>query len=202
MGADEMSDLPPLPTGFQIDAAPQAPAVPPLPDGFQVDSPNIAMDMLKSGGVGLGEGAIGLAGMPGDIGSLASAATDKVGSMFGASPQGIQSFKNAASNAMQMIPGMAPFADGPTSAKIQSAVEAGTGPFYQPQTDAGKYAQTVGQFAPAVLGGEGSLASRLLTRAVIPGVASQGAQQMAQGTGLEGVAGIAGALTGAMGAQP
>lgn len=46
------------------------------------------------------------------------------------------------------------------------------GTTYQPQTIAGRYAQTVGQFAPALAGGEASLGARALGRVLAPAAGS------------------------------
>lgn len=66
-----VSDIPPLPEGFQLDSAPQGGGVPPLPPGFQLDSaPQQDTGMLGQIGHQLGltgryalEGAGNLAGM-------------------------------------------------------------------------------------------------------------------------------------------
>jgi hypothetical protein len=86
----------------------------------------------------------------------------------------------------------------PTSQGIQSAVEGVTGPLYEPKTTAGKYAQTISEFAPAVIGGPESLASKLLTRAAIPGATSEAAGQATAGTALEPYARAAGAIGGGL----
>lgn len=69
-----MSDLPPLPEGFQLDSAPQVGGVPPLPPGFQLDHPTEQPPgFLEQFGHQLGltgryalEGAGNLAGMVSD----------------------------------------------------------------------------------------------------------------------------------------
>lgn len=71
---------------------------------------------------------------------------------------------------------------------------------YKPQTTAGKYAQTIGEFAPAVLAGPTTAgratARKLVTQAVVPAVASEGAGQATEGTWLEPAARVAGAVAG------
>jgi hypothetical protein len=128
-------------------------------------------DMAKSAGVGLAQGVIGLAGLPGDLSELGARGIDRA-------VQGIGS-----------LTGMdvgAPRPDQPTrfgSQDIQGAVEGVTGKFYEPQTTAGEYARTVGEFAPAALGG-GGLMTRA-ARAVVPAVASEAAGQATEGEDIE-----------------
>jgi hypothetical protein len=71
---------------------------------------------------------------------------------------------------------------------------------YQPQTTAGQYAQSIGQFTPAAIAGPGGFLRRLGTQAVIPAIASETAGQLTQGTSYEpyarAVGGLAGGLLG------
>ncbi len=83
----------------------------------------------------------------------------------------------------------------PTSAGIQKKIEGVTGQFYEPKTTAGQYAQTIGEFAPAALGGPETLGARLL-RVLGPAVASETAGQATKGTALEPAARVVGALAG------
>jgi hypothetical protein len=140
-------------------------------------TPDTLTDVAKSGATGLAEGAIGLAGLPGNMSTLLNKGID-----YGLNKLGVdtpQSYSN------------------PTGTDaIQKGIEGLTGPFYQPQTTAGKYAQTIGEFAPAAIGGPESLATRLLTRVAVPAVASEAAGEAAQGTGFEPVARIGSALIG------
>lgn len=50
---------------------------------------------------------------------------------------------------------------------------------HAPQTIAGHYAQTLGEMAPAIFGGEGGAASRILGRVATPAIASETAGQLA-----------------------
>jgi len=93
-----LSDIPPLPDGFQLDAAPQAGGTPPLPPGFQLDHPSEQPPgFLEQFGRQLGltgryalEGAGNLAGVVSDplgqflpgyqkTGQLAASAADALG---------------------------------------------------------------------------------------------------------------------------
>lgn len=82
----------------------------------------------------------------------------------------------------------------PTAENMQTV----PGSTYQPQTTPGKFAQAAGQFAPAAVGGEGSLLARVLSRVALPSAASEGAGELASGAGpaTEGAARLAGAMIG------
>ena len=64
---------------------------------------------------------------------------------------------------------------------------------YAPKSVPGQYAKTIGEFLPAA---ETKPVS-MLTHAVVPGISSESMGQLTKGTGLEGPARVAGALTGA-----
>lgn len=68
---------------------------------------------------------------------------------------------------------------------------------HKPETTAGEYARTVGEFAPAALS-PGSLARRAAT-VVVPAAVSESAGQMAKGTPFETAARIGGAVAGGLG---
>lgn len=153
--------------------------------GFQ--PPSVAADVAKSGGIGVAEGAIGLAGLPGDVAELGARgidwATRKIGGALGVDVKPRE-------------------ARAPTygSADIKKGVESVTGEFYKPQTTAGKYARTVGEFTPAALAGPGGLARRAVTQAVAPGLASEAAGQATAGTAAEPYARVGAALAAPMAA--
>lgn len=84
-------------------------------------------------------------------------------------------------------------------APTRGAVNAltGDGLEYVPETTAGEYAQTVGEFIPgAMIGGGPSAARNILAYGVVPGVASEAAGQATEGTAFEPYA-RAGAAVGA-----
>jgi hypothetical protein len=153
---------------------------------------DIAKDVAASSGIGLVKGGIGLAGLPGDVRSLASKATDFVGDKLGIKPETVKAFKDSYA---QFNPTAA---NVPTSGDIRKGVESVTGPLYEPKTGYGQVAQTVGEFAPSVIGGPGSLATRGVTRAVIPALGSEGAGKLAEGTAAEPYAKVAGAIAGSI----
>jgi hypothetical protein len=129
------------------------------------------VDVAKSAGVGLAKGAIGIAGLPGDITSLVTGGAH--GGGFG-------------------------------SEAIQHGIEGYTGKFYEPQTTAGKYADAIGEFAPAAVlpAGELGIGARLLRMVAAPAIASETAGELTQGTATEPYARMgAAALTGGIGAM-
>ena len=73
-----------------------------------------------------------------------------------------------------------------------------TGPFYQPKTIVGDYAQTTGEFLPgALLMPGGGLARSALRYGVLPALTSETAGQLTKGTAAESWARLAGAILGA-----
>jgi hypothetical protein len=140
-----------------------------------------AVDVAKSGGVGVAQGTIGLAGLPGDLQNIVKAIGDKI--------PGAQDFKNWISQFE--TPQSRKYAEKygnrgdiggaafPSSRDIQGAVEGATGEFYKPQTTPGKFANTVGQFVPsaALMGGG---AYGMAANSLVPGIASEAAGQAAQ----------------------
>lgn len=152
------------------------------------------IDALKSAGVGLAEGAIGLAGLPGDARQMASTATSYLGGALGVDPSTVDSVKNVASTVAPRI-----FRN-PTSAEIQSGIEDYTGKFYEPKTTIGGYARIAGQFAPAMIGGPETLGVKALTRVAAPALASETAGNLTKGTSLEPLARLGGAVLGGAGA--
>lgn len=166
---------------------------------------SVGADMAKSAGVGVGKGFIGLAGLPGDLAEMGARGIDRatqyVGGKLGLDAESLRR-PEPAKNLTSLITGPTDrpqYADrAPTygSADITKAVESQTGPFYQPQTTAGKYAETVGEFAPGLIGGPAGLARRAITNVVLPGVSSEAAGQATQGTAAEPYARVAGAILG------
>jgi hypothetical protein len=73
-----------------------------------------------------------------------------------------------------------------TSKSIRGAIERNvTGPLYEPQTTPGKFANTAAEFVPGALLGPGGVARNALSYGVIPGMASEAAGQVTQGTAAE-----------------
>jgi hypothetical protein len=152
------------------------------------------MDVLKSAGSGLVQGAVSLATMPQDLGNWAGEkVTGAIDSLMGRSPEQIAADRARTSQAMNT-----PLA-APNGQQAMQAVEGITGPMYQPQTTAGQYAKTIGEFAPTALAGPGGMA-RKAAMTVAPAVASEAAGQATEGTAWEPYARVAGAMAGGVAA--
>lgn len=122
---------------------------------------------VKSLGVGLAEGVTGLAGLPGDLYHLGLRALG----------DNLTPESRFGSNA------------------IKKGIEQYTGEFYKPQGAIEETINKAGQFAPAILGGPETMATRIATRAVIPAVASEVGGKVAGPYG-EVIGGLAGAGAG------
>ncbi len=86
----------------------------------------------------------------------------------------------------------------PTSrATIAAAEKNLPGVKFDPQTTAGQYAETVGEFLPSSVLGPGGMVRNALTQGVAPAVASEAAGQLTKGTAAEPYARLVGALAGA-----
>src|SRR6185312_4788764 len=151
------------------------------------DHPSVAADVAKSAGTGLAKGAIGLAGMVPDISEAAHNAANKY--LF-------DPVFNAISGPPQAGPAAPDINKAAGSEGIQKAIEGVTGDFHKPSTTAGQYAQTIGEFAPAALGGGEGLLARVAKQVVAPAVASETAGQTTQGTSLEPYARVGAAIAG------
>lgn len=158
---------------FEVDAPDQAAALAAI--GNAPAAPETTMaGVAKSAGTGLVEGLSGLAGLPAD-------AINLIGGLTGRGEQTADFAKNYGGDAMRQ------------------RAEAMTGPLYKSQGGIEETARTVGSFLPGLIGGPASLGVKLGTRVALPAVASEGAKALAEGTGYEQYAGIAGALGGLAG---
>jgi len=154
-----------------------------------------ALDAAKAFGTGIEQGAIGLAGMPADLGRFAGGAvTGGLDWLMGTPPE-VAAQNKAKAEAMTANSWLAP----PTSASLTKAVESVQGPMYQPQTTFGQYANSVGQFIPGAAAGPGGLA-RKAALAVVPGMASEAAGQATEGTAMEPYARVGAGLLGGIAA--
>lgn len=165
-------------------------------DPFATDWGATAKDIAKSTGVGVGKGVIGLGGLVGDLTDLGAAGIKKAGD-FISDQIGVDRYEPKGSSILNKIP---------TSESLTKNVEGVTGEFYKPQTTAGRYAGTAGEFLPAALAGPGGIARKVALQAVGPGIASEAAGQATAGTDLEpyarAAAGVAGGVAGAAMSRP
>jgi DNA-binding GntR family transcriptional regulator len=135
--------------------------------------------LAQAGGIGVAKGAIGLAGMAGDLQQLAKKGADWVADKIPELPENRLS-KFLREESAKVGPGAASGGRGdqpgtyeiPTSQDIQGAVEGVTGPFRKPQNQAERDVETAGEFLPAALAGPGGLARKIITQDAIPAAAA------------------------------
>lgn len=145
----------------------------------EMSAGEVAADVAKSAGIGVVQGGIGLATLPGNLEALGRAGVNAAAGLVGARPP---------------VSGETFL---PTYSDWKGRVEGVTGEFYKPKTTAGEYARTIGEFAPAAIGGPASLGARA-ARVALPAVTSETAGQATEGTALEPWARAGGALVGGM----
>jgi hypothetical protein len=151
----------------------------PQPKKPEMSAGEVAADVAKSAGIGVVQGGIGLATLPGNLEALGRAGVNAAAGMVGAQPPlSSETFL-------------------PTYNDWKQWVEDRTGEFYKPKTTIGEYARTAGEFAPLAVGGPAGLANRA-ARVALPAVASETAGQVTEGTSLEPWARMAGAFAGGM----
>jgi hypothetical protein len=151
---------------------PQTPAAPELTAG------ETAADVAKSLGIGAAQGVLGLATTPGNLEQLARLGFDKTATALGYAD-----------------PELSKSTILPTYNDWKSDIEKHTGEFYEPKTTLGKYARTIGEFAPTAVVGPGGMAARALN-VVAPAVASETAGELTEGTAAEPWARAAAGLAG------
>lgn len=157
--------------------------------------PSMLSDIAQSALSGLRTGVESLAGGVGDINKLTSEGISYLAGKMGASPETQATIEKYGRF-------LSPTGLMPTSQEIGNIGNMAFGQPYQPQTTAGDYANTIGQFAPAALM-PGSIPARA-ANVLVPAIASETAGQITKGTTAEPyariIAGAAGALVpGAIG---
>jgi len=162
-------------------------AEPRLVPAFERDAPRstepqVGPDILKSLGSGLVRGAAGLAALPGDAENLLTQGLDYLATKFG--KPGLAEAKAKFDKATNSEPY--------TSQQLLKDIKPYTGELHEPQTTAGRFARTAGEFAPGALF-PGGPAQRVLNT-VVPAVASETAGQLTEGTPYEGPARFGAAL--------
>lgn len=151
-------------------------------------------DVVKSAGIGVAKGAVGLAGLFGDITDLGAKGLEAADN-YVSGKLGIEPYKPPMDRSQSVLNAI------PTSAGIRRGIEDNvTGKFYEPQTRAGRFAQAVGEFAPGVVAGPGGIAAKALAT-VGGGLGSEYAGELAEGQspGWQAAARVAGGVAGAMG---
>jgi hypothetical protein len=150
-----------------------------------------AKDVGLSAAQGVQSGIQTLIGTAGDVQNMAGGAASGLAGLVGASPETQEMVGGWAKRLA--IPGV--FAQAPRTEQVTTAVEGVTGPAYQPQTTAGEYAKTIGEFAPAAMTGPGG-AVRKAAMTAVPGIMAETATQLTTGTEAEPYARAAAAMTG------
>jgi hypothetical protein len=151
-------------------------------------------DVLKSGGVGLAQGAIEIPGLIGDTQQLAGNIAGGAARMFGAGDEFQAGLRDKVARLAVPLPGVIGNL-APTSEQLRGSVENVTGDFYKPQTTPGEFAYSAGRFIPSTMMGPGSTAMKLGV-GVASGLGSEAAGQATKGTELEPYARVAGAVAG------
>lgn len=146
--------------------------------------PSVAEDIAKTVPAGLVRGVTGLVGFPGTVQGWIGKGVNEVGEKLG--------FNRVNLPESSLMPS--------GEALTKSVEQNVTGPLYQPQTRAGRYANAVAEFAPGAVAPGGVLAN-LIKYAAITGVASEAAGEAAQSIApqYEGVARAIGAIVPAVG---
>lgn len=151
-----------------------------IPEKAPLTWRDTAADVGKSTGIGLAQGVIGMASLPGNIEMLGRMGIDKGAELFG--------YENPNTSAGQVLPHYGDYKD---------AWEQITGKFYEPMTVPGEYARTAGEFAPMAASGPGGWAART-ARVAVPATISETAGQMTKDTKYEPWARMAGAMSGSI----
>lgn len=162
--------------------------------------PSVASDVVNSLPTGVAKAVIGAPGIPGTFQSMGNSLVDLI--MLGAihkgqdwtgyGPQAGTRDRQKFDDLWNMVGSDSHL---PTSADIVDAAGKAGVQFHKPQTPAGKYAETIGEFAPFAALGPGGLLSRT-ANAVVPAVASETAGQATAGTKYEDIARLLGGLLG------
>lgn len=151
-------------------------------------------DVLKSFGVGVVKGGVGLATLPDTMAKLVDAGGDYLGA-----PEWLKSTVKAPFQVRdKLFQKGAELVGGPavplSNEAAIGAIEKQTGPLYKPKTLPGEYAQTVGEFVPGGLTPAGM--GRRVANVVAPALVSETGGQIFKGTDLETPARIAGGVLG------
>lgn len=158
------------------------------------EKPSMAADVAKSAGSGVVRGATGIAGAVGDFASLLGRGADA------AAPYVVSGINKAFGTKFDESPVNLPnpVAQAIGSQSINRAIDNATGApvtSYKPQTIAGEYARTIGEFAPG-LATPGGPVAKVVGGVLAPAIASETMGQVAHRVipELEGPARLVGAI--------
>ncbi len=151
-------------------------------------------DVIKSFPAGLRRGAEGIVGLGGDMGALSRVVSEKALGWAGYKPEEV-------APALDFADSVSPLNKMPKSQDIRDTItDPVIGKGHQPETRAGKYASTLGEFLPGSLTGGGGVMRNLITQGVVPAVLSETAGQVTEGTENEPLARTLAALVGGLSA--
>jgi hypothetical protein len=158
-------------------------------------------DIAKSVGSGLVKGTTALADAPDFVGSTNAAAANWVAkNMFGSelSPSTMHRIRSFGIPGVMGNPIYSVTGQNVTGHATDYAPDVMG---YEPKTDPGKYLGKGAEFVPGAVFGPGNVLKNVVVQGIIPGLASEAAGQMTEGTKYEPYARFAGALTGGIGAN-
>lgn len=134
----------------------------------------VVEDVLRSGAAGIGRGLIGIATLPAAADNLIRTGLTNAGVMPSREDMIAQGLPQDVAAQVENNP-LGPRAVLPVADNL-----VGGALTYDPQTTAGEYASTVGEFLPG-----GALARAPMVYGVVPGLASETAGQVTEGTSIE-----------------
>lgn len=158
---------------------------------------NTFTDVLASGASGIARGAADLVGLPGTLSDLMKSGgtwltRNAYETVTGEEPKPGTFFGGPDPAIMEKVGAYSPLSG--TRARSGLSSVTGGASEYQPQTTAGEYASTVGEFLPGAAAFGGLSPANLARFGVAPGLASEGAGQLTEGTAAEPYARVAAAL--------
>lgn len=168
-----------------------------IASSFEAPAPAVSQgeDLLKSGASGVARGTADLLGLPGTLRDAMKSGGDwamrkgyELATGAQPSPTGgavERFFAGPTPEAKEMLG-----QDGPgigSGAQFRDILSGATGGAteYKPQTTAGKYAGTVGEFIPGAAAFGGGTLANILRFGVLPGASSEAAGQMTEGSAIE-----------------
>jgi hypothetical protein len=165
---------------------------------FAQQQPSIgstAADSLIGAGSGITDQAIATAELPANLATGARWLADKAGVPQDLINKGASIGKSVPilGQALQASQNIRSEMDNPTTALGKGIKDYRN---YKPTTQAGKFSKSIGSFAGGAIGPKAGLLTRVGKYVVAPGVASEGAAQLAEGTALEPYARAVGGLAG------
>lgn len=155
-------------------------------------------DVATSGASGIARGAADLFGLPGTLSDLSKSGMDWLlrsgyEAVTGNEPEAGSFFAGMSGLPEDLRVQTRSPVSGPQARAGVSALTGGASD-YNPETTAGEFASTVGEFLPGAAAFGGLSPSNLARFGVAPGLASEGAGQITEGTAYEPYARIAAAL--------